>query len=281
MRPGFNLAAIVFFALVTFGCNTLGDVYKEVSKGGYVLWYPADSGVEAGQIWQVEGSKRIREERAPDSLQVDTAVVQFETLSKAIDAQATLDIKFSEKLLGAAGELGAQLKAAGVRKVELQFGKTKVERITLGDMRNPLVASQFSEGYRDGLNSVLADDHHFVLIGAVLRAAGMKYSFSCENAAALEAKAPEIAQAIKADFNVHATSKTTAVWEIPESVPLTIAFTPVFGKDLRSRSHPTFISPAAGQAVPGPTGPNKYQVLVDRLLASEAADARISFEDLR
>jgi hypothetical protein len=281
MRPGFMLVAIMLSAIAVSGCNTLGDVYREVAKGGYVLWYPADSGVEAGQIWQVEGTKRIREERAPDSLEVDSAVVQFETMSKTIDAQATLDVTFSEKLLGAAGELGTELKAAGVKKVELQFGKTKVERITLGDLRNPLVVAQFSAGYRDGLSSVVADDHHFVLIGAVLRAAGMKYSFSCDNAAALEAKAPEIAKAIKADFNVHATGKTTAVWEIPESVPLTIAFIPVFGRDLQSRSHPKFIAPSTAQPEAETTGPNKYQVLVDRLLSSRGADARISFDDLR
>jgi hypothetical protein len=281
MRSKLMLVAVVPFALAAFGCNTLGDVYKEVAKGGYILWYPADSGVEAGQIWQVEGTKRIKEERAPDSLQVDTSAVQFETLSKTIDAQATLDTTFSKKLLGTAGELGAQLKAVGVKKIELQFGKTEVARITLGDLRNPLVISKFSPGYRDSLGRVAADDHRFVLIGAVLRAAGMKCSFSCDNAAALEAKAPEIAQAINAEFNVHVTSKTTAIWEIPESEPLTIAFIPVFGKDLQSRSHASFMAPSAGQPMPGPTEANKYQVLVDRLLASDRADATISFEDLR
>ncbi len=225
-------AGLVTCVIAVAGCNTLSDVKSELGKGGFSLWYPAEAGIEAGQIWQIEGAKRIREQRRPASLEATSGVARFETLTKSVDAKATLDLDFTNRILGEAGDMGVLLKAGTVRSVELDFGSTSIQRVTLGDLRDASVVSKLPAGYVADLKKVQADDVDFVLVGAVVSAAGMKYVFKCADTTQLQAKAPEIAKAIAADFNLQVVSKTEAVWEIPAGTPLVIGILPVYGKDL-------------------------------------------------
>lgn len=222
----------IVLGLLLSGCTTLGDVKDEMDKAGFALWYPAEAGIEAGQIWQIEGQKRIREQRKPNALEATTGKAQFETLKKSIDASTSLDLNFTNKILGNAGDMAALLKAGTVKSVELNFGDTVIQRITMGDLREQSVVSRLPSGYASDLRKVQADNADFVLIGAVVTAAGMKYIFKCEDSAQLQAKAPEIAKSVSADFNLKVVSKTEAVWEIPNTTPLVIGILPVYGKDL-------------------------------------------------
>jgi hypothetical protein len=226
------VAGLVTCAIAVAGCNTLSDVRTELGKGGFSLWYPAEGGIEAGQIWQIEGAKRIREQKKPAALEATSGAAKFETLRKSVDASSSLDLDFTNKILGEAGDMGVLLKAGTVKSVALDFGSTSIQRITLGDLRDADVISKLPAGYVTDLKKVQADDVDFVLVGAVVSAAGMKYVFKCDDTTQLQAKAPEIAKAIAADFALKVVSKTEAVWEIPASTPLVIGILPVYGKDL-------------------------------------------------
>lgn len=219
-------------AIGVAGCNTLGDVRTELGKGGFSLWYPAEGGIEAGQIWQIEGAKRIRQQKKPASLEVTSGLAKFETLRKSVDASSSLEMSFTNQILGEAGDMAVLLKAGTVKSVELDFGSTSIQRITLGDLRDAAVVSKLPAGYVTDLKKVKADDVDFVLVSAVVSAAGMRYVFTCDDTAQLQARAPEIAKTIAADFGLEVVSKTEAVWEIPASTPLVIGILPVFGKDL-------------------------------------------------
>ena len=226
------IAGLVTCAIAGAGCNTLSDVKSELGKGGFSLWYPAEGGIEAGQIWQIEGAKRIREQKKPAALEATSDAAKFETLRKSVDASSSLELDFTNKILGEAGDMAVLLKAGTVKSVELDFGNTSIQRITLGDLRDADVVSKLPAGYVTDLKKVQADDVDFVLVGTVVSAAGMKYVFTCDDTAQLQAKAPEIAKAIAGDFNLEVVSKTEAVWEIPASTPLVIGILPVYGKDL-------------------------------------------------
>jgi hypothetical protein len=226
------VALIAGLAIGVSGCTTLRDVKDELRKGGFALWYPAEGGIEAGQIWQIEGSKRIREQKKPAALEATIGEAKFETLKRSVDASSSLDLSFTNKVLGKAGDMAVLLKAGTVNSVELNFGNTAIQRITMGDLRDPNIISKLPAGYVMDLRKVQADNVDFALIGAVVTAAGMKYVFKCEDTAQLQAKAPEIAKAISADFSLKIVSKTEAVWDIPTTTPLGIGILPVFGKDL-------------------------------------------------
>jgi predicted small secreted protein len=229
------LAILFIAAFLLSGCGTLKDARKELQKAGYALWYPAEEGVEAGEVWQAEGNARIKQQRKPDGLEAETHAAQFETLKKTVDAGCSLDLKFTNKLLGKAdeaGNLAALLKAGTVKTVDLNFGTTKIHRITLGDLREDEIRKKLPAEYLAALKKVEADNIDYVLLAAVVTSAGMKYVFKCEDTAQLQAQAPEIAKAISAKFDVSVKSKTEAFWEIPEATPLVIGILPVRGRDL-------------------------------------------------
>jgi hypothetical protein len=141
-------------------------------------------------------------------------------------------MSFTNQILGEAGDMAVLLKAGTVKSVELDFGRTSIQRITLGDLRDAAVVSKLPAGYVTDLKKVKADDVDFVLVSAVVSAAGMRYVFTCDDTAQLQARAPEIAKTIASDFSLEVVSKTEAVWEIPASTPLVIGILPVYGKDL-------------------------------------------------
>ena len=107
-------------ALAVAGCNELKHVKRELNDGGFALWYPAESGVEPGQIWITNSKQKHIQQLRPDGLELfgpNTAT--FKTLSKKIDADMTLDVSFGEQILGEAGELAVLLKSATVKNVKL------------------------------------------------------------------------------------------------------------------------------------------------------------------
>lgn len=226
---------IVTLGLVLQGCNSLGDVKSELAKGGFALWYPAEAGVEPGQIWQIEerGKRRIKQQRTPPALKLDDPVAaSFETLKKTVDGTVGLDLGFTNGILGSAGDMAVLLKAGSVKKVELSFGQTEIRRMTLGDLRSEAVRRQLPPEYLSDLQKIDKDDRNYVVIAGVVRSAGLKYVFECDDSSQLEAKAPEISKAISADFKLKVLSKTEAVWEIPTATPMVIGIVPVYGKDL-------------------------------------------------
>jgi hypothetical protein len=224
---------LLLLTLAIAGCNDLKDVESELNKGGFVLWYPAESGVEPGQIWVTNGKQKDIRQMRPDQLELfGPNPATFKTLSKKVDAQMTLDTSFGEEILGEAGELAVVLKNATVENVELNFGKTRITRLVLGDIGNPEIRKTLPEGYLKDLEKV-EKLPGYVLVSSVVTSSGMKFTFTCEDTKQLEAKVPEISKLIKGEFSLNIKNDKTASWEIPETDVLTIGTALVSGPTVR------------------------------------------------
>jgi hypothetical protein len=234
---------LLMLMLAIAGCNDLKDVRHELNEGGFALWYPAESGVEPGQIWVTNGKQKHILQRCPEQLSLfGPNPVKFKTLSKKVEADVTLDTSFVEGILGEVGELAVLLKSATVKGVELDFGETHVTRLVLGDLSNPEIKKTLSEGYMEDLAKV--ETHTgYVLISDIVTSSGMTFTFTCEDTKQLEAKVPEINELIKGEFKLNVKSDKVASWEIPETDILAIGATFVLGqtvqlkpKEVRSRA---------------------------------------------
>ncbi|MFH1371335.1 MAG: hypothetical protein ABII09_08645 [Planctomycetota bacterium] len=219
--------SIVFF--LVSGCTNLTDVREELGKGGFALWYPAESGITPGQIWKITGDKKDIIQLKPDSLHtIGPNPAKFETLKKSINANISLEAKFAETILGRAGAVSAEFKRATVKSVTLEFGDTEIERLPVGQLRD----GSIPESYRTDLKKVRIALSGYVLLAAVVSTSGMKYVFKCEDATILKAHAPEISKILNANFDLKLVSRSEAVWEIPGSKKLAIGISPMAGQML-------------------------------------------------
>jgi hypothetical protein len=226
-------AMLVMLVCVAAGCNDLEKVKKELEAGGFALWYPAEAGVEPGQIWATNGKQKVIQQLRPDGLKLfGPNSVQFRTLSKRVNADASLKAAFAGRILGEAEDLAVLLTSANVKNVTLDFGETNVSRVVLGDLSDPKIKEQLPEGYLKDLEKVRTR-HEYVLIAAVVTSSGMKFTFTCDDTKQLEAKVPEIKKLIKGEFNLNVSSGTKASWEIPETNVLAIGTTLVSGDIVR------------------------------------------------
>ena len=239
--------ALVMLVCLAAGClPTLKDVKEELREGGFALWYPAESGVEPGQIWVTNGTEKHIRQRRPHQLALfGPNPAQFRTLSRIVDADLSLDVSFGEGVLGKVGQLAALLKSATVKEVKLDFGETRVSRLILGDLGDPNVKKQLPDAYLRDLEKVRTPVDGYILITGVVTSSGMKYTFMCDDTKQFEAKAPAISKLIEAEFNLKVSSRTEATWEIPRTDVLAIGITPACGeivkivllgpKDVKSR----------------------------------------------
>ena len=222
MKKTVFLALLFMAAFMVAGCH-LEHVRRELKKGGFDLWYPAESGVEPGQIWVTNGKQKSIEQLCPDGLKTfGPGTVKFQTLSQKVDANVSLDTSFGEKTLGQAGELAVLLENATVKNVTLDFGKTYVTRLVGGSLRDPQIRKTLPEGYLEDLVKVRTKRDGYVLISDIVTSSGMTFTFTCEDTKKLEVKAPEISKLIKGEFDLDIKSDKTASWKIPETDVLTI-----------------------------------------------------------
>ena len=213
--------------------NTLVDLKKELSKGGFALWYPAEAGITAGQIWRMREEQKDIVFLRPDGMPIiGPSPAKFESLKKEVSADASLEASFGSQIFGNAGPLAAALKTATVKSVSLDFGSTEIERLPLGQFQTPEGLAGLPLNYRDRLERMRNGQDDSVLISAVVKTSGMSYVFECEDTEALKVNAPEITKLIGAALQIKIVSKTKAIWEIPDSESMAIGVTFVDGEML-------------------------------------------------
>jgi hypothetical protein len=218
-----------FMAATLTACNTLSDVKKELAKGGFELWYPAEANIEPGQVWFIKGDGKTEVYRRPVSLSTKEARdVRFSTLEKQVDANASLSANFAKGLLGKAATLQAELSAGTVKKVSLDFGNTQVERVIIEDLNDVEKRAKFSEDYRAGLDKVRNEQPGWVLLIATVRTSGMKYVLDVDDTAKFKANVEGAVNALLgADAKINYEGKNTVTLTIPNTQQLTIGFAPV------------------------------------------------------
>lgn len=207
------------------GCK-LKDVQDELKEGGFDLWYPAEAGIEPGQIWHLSGNEKTEIREKPETLRIKDAQVKFATLEKKIDASASLKANIANGLLGKAGDLQAAFEAAHVKDVTLNFGNSRVQRIVVGDLEEH--ESTFSAGYRGALTKVKNREPGWVLLAATVTTDGMTYTVTVEDKAKFDAQVKgAIEGLLGAGLIVNWKSNTKAELVIPNGQRLAIGFAPL------------------------------------------------------
>ncbi|HZL36207.1 MAG TPA: hypothetical protein VFC78_12895 [Tepidisphaeraceae bacterium] len=169
--------SLALLALVS-GCNTtLSGVQNELAKGGYMLWYPARVGVEPGQIWLIDGSQKVPFLDRPSQVAMSSSSAQFESLTKEIDATASLNANFTTKVGGDADALKIALSKGTVTNIALDFGDTVIDDTQLGALVNNL--TQYPQNYQQAIKEIQVGSSDKVLIASIVRASGMTYTFTC------------------------------------------------------------------------------------------------------
>jgi hypothetical protein len=240
------LTAFSAFLVLSACHNTLANVKTELAKGGFALWYPAEAGIQPGQIWQMEGQRKDIIHDQPSGLPLwGPRPIHFESLKKHVNADLSLNADFAKGLLSNVGPLSAELKKSTVTSVSLDFGQTEVERLILGKLDDEKLLESLPDGYRSDLKKAKAGSENFVLIGAVVSTSGLKYVFTCEDTNGLAANAAQITKILGVNFNVKIVSNTEAVWEIPGLTRMAIGISPVRGKmfNMSARQNLEALSP--------------------------------------
>jgi hypothetical protein len=228
-KPTFFLIAAM---LILSGCatpNTIGTVKEELLKGGFALVYPAQEGIEPGQIWSRNMTQL--DQRRPEALKDgQSGNVQFESIKTSVDAGATLDMEFGGTAAVNSSELAVGLKLASVKNVNLDFGETSIKRIVIGDLRDDAIRKNLPAGYVEALSKVQNENGSLSVITGVLYAKGMTYTFDFDNKSNFNAAIPRLEIIIKSAADIHYVSNTKAVWKISGDKPLAIGISPLSGK---------------------------------------------------
>ena len=64
---------LLIFSAVGGGCaNAPVKFTEDMAKQGYAIWYPAESGIEPGQIWLYDGTLRAKFADRPKNMPLTT-----------------------------------------------------------------------------------------------------------------------------------------------------------------------------------------------------------------
>jgi hypothetical protein len=224
----FKPYTLIFITTLLAGCTNLYDVKKELSRGGFAMWYPPESGIEPGQIWHIQNQVKTAVRDRPAAVSFRTAQLQFATLEKEIDANASLSADFAKGALGNVGALKAKLEAGTVRNVSLNFGKSTAKRLVVGTLLDTEAAGKLTQQYRNDLAKVRAGAPDFVLIAATVDTSGMSYTLEVTNRAAFEANTQGALQGLLgAGLTLDWKSNTKVELKIPDNQTLTVGFSPM------------------------------------------------------
>lgn len=213
------------------GCSGSADltqVRTELRSGGFNLWYPAEAGIQPGQIWYLKGTEKTEIRERPELIQVKAANVKFATLSQRVDASVSLNASFAKGTFGKAGDLQGKLDAGTVKNVTLNFGNSGVDRIVVGDLLDAQKRQQFNPEYRAALDKVRNGENGWILVVATIHTAGMTYTLDVANKTAFEANAKGAIQELLGAavvFNWQGDNKVELV--IPDNQSLVIGFAPL------------------------------------------------------
>jgi hypothetical protein len=251
--------------LLFIGCATssMRDVQKELNRGGFELWYPAEAGVQPGEVWSISSEpKREPVQRKPQWLQVQGPhPSQFRTLKKTISwglsGQADYPTIANAESLKAAFDLG------GVKKVDLNFGETEIYRIFTGDLTAESNIQQMGRDYLEALLSARTNENQAVLSSVVV-SKGLRFEILSTNQAQLTAQIPKVEQLFNARLIVTNNNTGEAVWEIPNTNKLIIAFARVSPQNLEN------LPRTVGGLLPS-SSPQNINLIGERLVKLKSA----------
>lgn len=220
MRLAWTTLVIILGSVFSAGCSSpFSELRSELRESGWELWYPAEAGVEPGQIWVFSDGRRDLLARRPEELSLAPSHrVQFRSLQASIDLTAAVAGGTSFGDLSHPSASG-RLLAKHARHVELDFGQTFVQRIVIDDLATQ--AKSFPATYRSYLANAPDGGNRRVLT-SVVQCVGLRYRVVADKSFDAEAAAKALREDLQIGVTVTQVSSNTYEFSTPQDIPLVI-----------------------------------------------------------
>jgi hypothetical protein len=277
-------ACWIFFGalalLILVGCK--GDLSAgrpQVELSGWQLLYPAQAGVEPGEIWYTDSTgARHTVYKKPQKLPVSPpSPVFYATQGKTIDYGAVLSGGLT---ISKSSSLTAKLQAGTVKSFKLDYGRTRTVRIVLGDLDTLANDPKTDAGYLRALEAVRQGESGYYLIDSILLASNLEYTATVADTNIFQAVIPAVTKFLGGKADAHYVGTNTVKWVLPKEEEAVIGIN-VMGRNL-DRVLPAFrfvqMADSVGTIRPYQTGVIHVHAFIDQnsVLSIQGRKARWS-----
>lgn len=256
VRAAMLLVFACTFAPLVAGCArpTLRNVTDGLAAQGYAIWFPAETGVEPGQIWLYDGTLRSKFADRPVALPLNQhGGPAIDVLERRADATGVLSSEFTSAVLSEASPFGAELVAGTARRGTVTFeGPVDATSVDFGQALSGNDQARFGTGYAKALELVREDTPGLVLVLSTLRVSRMELTLYCDDPFKVVERLPRVRTFV--DAHVDAT--------VLDRNYVRVTLTPTLGQRLTLG-----ITPVRGFRAEQPTSQAQAAVARDLLVA--------------
>lgn len=202
IRRLFGWALLIL--ITTGGCTRpMSAVRHDLATQGYVMWYPAEAGIEPGQIWLYDGTlrKKFADKPAEMSIEVNASTINSRQWAHYAEVDSSFEPVFTNSTISKAGPLAAELHAATVYSGTIQFGSPRVISLS-ADSLSPENLSKLGPGYTRAIELVREGRPGLHLVGSVVVVDRVTYTLNCEDPYLLVRQSTRIRSLVAADMDV-------------------------------------------------------------------------------
>lgn len=221
----------IFASAGLSGCaQNTATVVRRTAVAGYAIWYPAESGIEPGQVWLYDGTLESKFADRPSAVAMSSDPIDI-NLHRKNDIKGTLKSDFTEAAISNAGPFSAELWAGSVRSGTYIYGPTQTKNIDLANVYAN--RAKYGPAYATALQLVRDDKPGVVLIASVVQTQWVDYTLMCEDPYKLIDRLPRIRNMVHAEIDAKVTDVNQVKLRLtPVKGWLTIGVTPVRGQTL-------------------------------------------------
>lgn len=209
--------------------RTLNQVADELGRAGLEILYPAQTGVEPGQVYISSGDRPLSQAWSPRPGALSTRSGRASFIELSNDSRYEFRAASSSRILGE--EISVALDQNRITEFGLSFGAPTLvtfygtDLLTL-TLTNPELRSQIEH---------FLDSPDLVMIGSTLQTSSIAVSLKSQDASKAQAVLPKLAEVFDSELNVTKSGEAQAQWEISDGRSMTIAYR-LFPKETLRRS---------------------------------------------
>ncbi|HEX8915780.1 MAG TPA: hypothetical protein VF796_25725 [Humisphaera sp.] len=228
-------------AVFLTGCTSTDPApLKQVARGGFLAWYPAQAGIRPGQVYLYDSALREKFAEAPSAIGVKPA---FEGADEATTAElgripltVALTTDYAQQTMSRSGPFSAELVAAGVTGGTATYGTGRVIEVAAADVAGVLAnPTAESAGYARAVQLARESKPGVLMIGAVVVVPEVVYTLDCVDPNRVVAQLPRLQGLTDAVITAEAISEKQAKLTLRPPAGrdgLVVAVLPVRGEDV-------------------------------------------------
>lgn len=167
------------------------------------MWYPAEAGIEPGQIWLYDGTLRRKFADKPATLatNLEPAVIDDRNWSQYGEVETSFRPEFTNSTISKAGPFGSELYAATVRKGTVKFSQPRVVSLNLPDLSSDASVTHGS-GYTRAIELAREGRPGLHVVASVVQVDRAIYMLYCEDPHQLVRRLPRLRELTNAQIDV-------------------------------------------------------------------------------